>query len=97
MRHEDASAAIETVRQWFGGALSQGEHVDAKLARLISAILEAERLHVWLHDNGDWRGNDSQDESVKLAWDVVRACDIKAIQQAIDTANGYADTVKPRH
>jgi len=93
MRHEDAAAAIETVRQWFGG-LSAGKHVDAQVARLIATVLEAKQLSDWLHDNGSWRGGDSQEESVGLLWAIVRACDVDAIRQAISVAEKYADDIR---
>ncbi len=94
MRHEDAAAAIATVQDWFGGALSQGEHVDAKLARLIASILKAERLANWLHDNASWHGEDSQRESVDLLWALVNACDLKAINDAIEKAEQSAADIE---
>jgi hypothetical protein len=66
-RYERASAAIETVQRWFGG-LATGAHGDAKVMLLISTILDAERLANCLHDNGDWFGLGSQQESVDLLW-----------------------------
>jgi len=94
MRHEDATDAIDTVRRWFGGALSQGTHIDAEIARLISTILEAIQLSGWLHDNGNWDGNDSQPESVDLLRAIVRACDMDAIRQAVATAQKYTDEIR---
>ena len=96
MRHEDATAAMDRVREWFGGALSKGEGVDAKMARLIVGILEADQLSTWLHDHGDWRGEDSQKESVDLLWAVVKACDLDAIRQAIADAQKYADELSQK-
>lgn len=93
MRHEDAGRAISIVREWFGGALSEGGHVDAKVARLIATILEAKQLSDWLHDNGSCRDEDSQKESVDLLWAIERACDVEAIRQAIATAQKYADQI----
>lgn len=49
MRHEEAAAAIATVRAWFGG-LSAGEHVDGQVAHLIATILESKQLADWLDD-----------------------------------------------
>jgi hypothetical protein len=94
MRHEEATAAIETVRQWFGGALSKGTHVDAQVARLIDTILQANQLSDWLHDNGSWRGTDSQKESVDLLWAIVQACDVDSIRQAIARAEKYANDIR---
>jgi hypothetical protein len=94
MRHEEATAAIEKVRRWFGGALSSGTHVDAQVAHLIDTILQATQLSEWLHDNGSWRGTDSQKESVDLLWAIVQACDVDAIHQAITTAEEYANDVR---
>lgn len=96
MRHEEATAAIDTVRQWFGGALSKGAHVDAQVAHLIDTILEAQQLSDWLHDNGSWRGTDSQKESVDLLWAIVRACDEGAIRRAITEAQKYANEIPQR-
>lgn len=86
MRHEDATQAINTVRQWFGGALSQDTHVDAQVARLIATILEAKQESDWLHDNASWNGNDTQKESVDLLWAIARNCDVDAIRRALDQA-----------
>jgi hypothetical protein len=91
MRHEDATEAIYKVKEWFGGALSKGEHVDAKMSRLIDTILEAYQLSMRMHDHLH-----AQDASVDLLWKVVGACDIDAIRKAIDEANEIAGDAEER-
>jgi hypothetical protein len=86
MTFEEKKEIVRMTHRYFDDS-ARDVHVDAKVYKLLSAILKAKDYSDWLHDHDMHPpGVDGPEEAVALLWSIVNSFDAGKLAAAMEKA-----------